>query len=293
MNTSQVLRSVAQSVDSVLMPIEGRIAAANMEKARLQKSFTRLSEQRATRTREAFQRDVAALDARLDELHLEAAPLQTLAAAGKWTRFVLVMAGHMHLGTHCSTLRWNTSLFYMPEFSGADEAEVVELAGERACTVCFPSAPVDRPSMLPVDVAAREQARVEREAKAIKLDSERNRFMRDDRQEVRMGDERFKTLRAAENHISRELDWAISAAFQDSVDPEHAEHLRRNAAGRITEAKQTLTLVIARRKELGEEFDAEAFMSKKFANKVKENSKYAPAIPGGLTLAELEQRVSL
>jgi hypothetical protein len=76
---------------------------------------------------------------------------------GGWTRAFLVLNsnGHVHSSQHCSTCfepRWNssgilvyegTSYGWLPTLSGHDEAEIVEKAGSDACTVCYPSAPVD------------------------------------------------------------------------------------------------------------------------------------------------------
>lgn len=81
---------------------------------------------------------------------------------GGWTRSFLVTnaGGHAHRSTGCSTCRPTTQFAWLTELSGKDEAEIVELAGERACTVCYPSAPVaslSNPSMLRPDVEAREE----------------------------------------------------------------------------------------------------------------------------------------
>lgn len=100
---------------------------------------------------------------------------------GGWTRAYLVdnADGHVHKSTRCSS--WNKGLYatryhWLTELSGQAETEIVELAGERACTVCYLSAPVDvlkRPSKLegPAQAAVREAkearaaAKVERDAK--------------------------------------------------------------------------------------------------------------------------------
>lgn len=73
---------------------------------------------------------------------------------GGWTRAFLVItngSGHVHSSRSCSTCFVTTSFAWLPEQSGKDENEIVELAGERACTRCYPSAPVDvlrRPTQL-------------------------------------------------------------------------------------------------------------------------------------------------
>lgn len=88
---------------------------------------------------------------------------------GGWTRFFLVKNnnGHVHNSMSCTTCYADTDFAWLPEFSGQDEAGVVELAGKSACTVCFPSAPVDvlrRKSR--IELPERKAARLEREAKA-------------------------------------------------------------------------------------------------------------------------------
>lgn len=72
---------------------------------------------------------------------------------GRWTRAFLVHNGngHVHKSRSCSTLRPTTSLLWVTSYSGKNESEVIEDAGESACTVCYPNAPVDtrnRPSKI-------------------------------------------------------------------------------------------------------------------------------------------------
>lgn len=62
-----------------------------------------------------------------------------------WTRAWLVQNnnGHVHRNRYCSTCFSTTRYALIVEYSGADENALVADAGERACTVCYPSAPVD------------------------------------------------------------------------------------------------------------------------------------------------------
>ena len=88
---------------------------------------------------------------------------------GGWTRFWIVVNsnGHIHSSRSCTTCFPTTQFAWLPELSGSNDAEVVELAGESACTICFPNAPVDsrnRPSK--IEEPARKAAREERERKA-------------------------------------------------------------------------------------------------------------------------------
>lgn len=111
----------------------------------------------------------------------EAAPLHDeFDSRGGWPRAFLVTnsGGHVHSSMNCSTCFDSTRYHWVTEFSGKDEDEIVEAAGERACTVCYPSAPAEtlsRPTQMftPDEIEkakareARAQAKIEREAKAI------------------------------------------------------------------------------------------------------------------------------
>lgn len=93
-----------------------------------------------------------------------------------WSRFWIVINsnGHIHTSMNCTTCFPTTQYGWLPNLSGSTDAEVVELAGMSACTICFPDAPVDtrnRPSKIedPEKKAAREAreaAKAEKDAKA-------------------------------------------------------------------------------------------------------------------------------
>lgn len=95
------------------------------------------------RCRERLEQAVAARDA----IEAEAAPFDAeFDSRGGWTRAFLVTSsdgGHVHKDMHCSTCRPTTEYGWLPDYSGADEAAIVADAGERACTVCYPTAPVE------------------------------------------------------------------------------------------------------------------------------------------------------
>lgn len=62
---------------------------------------------------------------------------------GGWTRAYVVPDGHIHRSTACRTLYPTTRVAWLPELSGQDEDTIVEAAGVHACTVCYPTAPVE------------------------------------------------------------------------------------------------------------------------------------------------------
>lgn len=125
---------------------------------------------------------------------------------GGWTRAFLVVTsgtGHVHSSQRCHTCYPTTQFHWVTKLSGHDEAEIVEAAGERACTICYPSAPayvLNRPTALfTKDEEAKQAARAEREAKkaaalaASVIDPDTGKVL-------------FKTERGATNDIASDLD---------------------------------------------------------------------------------------
>jgi cytochrome c5 len=90
---------------------------------------------------------------------------------GGWNRVFLAKSvnGHAHNGTECSTChngQYRTAFAWLIRYSGQSEADIVADAGERACTTCYPTAPVDAKGtkMFTPDEEEAAKAREEREA---------------------------------------------------------------------------------------------------------------------------------
>ncbi|MFD9066741.1 hypothetical protein ACFVZ3_35070 [Kitasatospora purpeofusca] len=141
---------------------------------------------RSNRTDPAFRR---ALDAHtnagtaLRAIAQEQSPyLAEWKRRGWWSRTFLAQPdrgiGHVHRSENCSSCHNGphpTRLAWLTAYFGATEEQIVQDAGERACTVCFPTAPVDpcrRPSRMTsrAEVEARrerEERELERAARAV------------------------------------------------------------------------------------------------------------------------------
>ena len=105
----------------------------------------------------------------LAECEATARPLaEEFQRRGGWTRAWLVLntGGHVHRTTECRTCFPSTRFAWLTHLSGQDEADIVEQAGEAACTECYPSAPLDvrkRPSRIKTpEQLAREAEKAER-----------------------------------------------------------------------------------------------------------------------------------
>lgn len=128
------------------------------------------------------QKEVDNYDKRIQEANAKAAELAAKMSVyddefdrrGGWTRafFVANAGGHVHKSMKCSTCFPTTRFQWLTAYSGKDENEIVGDAGERACTVCYSSAPVDllrRPSK--INDPEKEAARKEREEKKAAKDA--------------------------------------------------------------------------------------------------------------------------
>jgi hypothetical protein len=158
-------------IDAEIARING---LANAEYSRFERAEKVIVGKYSTATAVAAAEQVQAEVGRvLNELRQEAAPLHAeFARRGGWARYYLVEGGHLHYDVssyRCSRIA-TTSHYWLTELSGKPAAEVIELAGERVCTVCFPDAPVavqERPSKLFTKTEQeKEEARVARAEKA-------------------------------------------------------------------------------------------------------------------------------
>lgn len=185
---------------------------------------------------------------KLQEIRRAADPLNAeFERRGGWTRAFLVQNanGHVHRSMHCSSCFVTTSFVWMTEYSGQDENGIVEDAAERACTVCYPTAPVEvreRPTkMFGPDEIEAQKAKADREAKAAEKIRQANEkgIVTPEGGAVHTSTEfrRYdvaKTLRTAEIALTDAI-YELIREQQHAEDPEWAGFY---ADGRNTEKEQ-------------------------------------------------------
>lgn len=144
--------------------------------------------------------------AKAQDLAGRIAPLEAeYVRRGGWTRAFLVQnnGGHVHSSTRCSSCYASTRYAWLTDYSGKSEEEIVWAAGELACTICYPSAPVEALTRVG---EIRRPADVERERrdaeKADKAQAKAAAAVID----PASGKQLFKTERAATNAIASGLD---------------------------------------------------------------------------------------
>lgn len=175
---------------------------------------------------------------------------------GGWTRAFLVTDGHVHSSMSCPTCNrgtYRTQFHWLVEFSGHTEAEVVEAAADRACTVCYPSAPVATagPSRLltPDEEQRKAAAEAKAEAKAAKEAGQVT--VEGYRDGTRTGTHVFKTERGATNAIAGALFDLAWYGTGHPTAPEwqaNVEAIRAALAAKGVEHDYDKALTAARRK---------------------------------------------
>lgn len=156
---------------------------------------------------------------------------------GAWNRAFVVPEGHVHKSMNCSTCNKGeepTKFQLLNDYSGSNEGEIVKNAGYRACTTCYPSAPVGDSAALPTKMFSDEEkkkaaARVERtavkEAKKVEATS-KAATLSGEPLKVRTGlssfPETFKTERSA-------LNWYMNSATNGKLNDVEKEETEKSA----------------------------------------------------------------
>lgn len=169
---------------------------------------------------------------------------------GGWPRAYLVTDGHVHSSMHCSTCNkgeFPTRFFWMIDYSGKSHAEIVEAAGERACTVCYPDAPVNRGQqvvpksvMLTPEETERERVRGEEAARRAEKRARAalNAITQPDGTPLRdeMGKDGkqrgsiVKTIRTARIELKQECWYGYAWGDDDGGHERNIRHLARSVA---------------------------------------------------------------
>lgn len=160
-------------IDTILSEIWGRINSLNnaiMSQAKKSRDGRKAVKQGYSYYQpvvDAAEERLVELQAQMPALEAEAAPFEAEYKSRPWTRAFLVTNsnGHVHKDMHCGTCRFTTQYAWMIDYSGKNEDEIVADAGCMACTVCFPSAPLEGLAM-PTKMFANDEDRAKAEKKA-------------------------------------------------------------------------------------------------------------------------------
>lgn len=161
----------------------------------------------------------------------------TYSNRGSWNRAFVVPNGHVHKSMGCSTCNKGeepTKFQLLTDYSGKNEGSIVKDAGYRACTTCYPSAPVGDSSELPTKMFSdeekkksadraekaqvKEAKKVEAVTKAATLSGEPLKI----KTGLSSFPETFKTERSA-------LNWYMNSATNGKLIDNAKEETEKNA----------------------------------------------------------------
>lgn len=234
----------------------------DVEKGGLHPVFATSSEQHLAE--QAWKHYVASNDASTaaDEALMDMQPLdEEYERRGRWNRAFLVTnaQGHVHKSMHCSTTYPTTQYHWVTEFSDHSEEEIVAAAGERACTVCYPSAPVGVKGtrMFTPDEQEKQRAREEREAKKAAREAAKITFTLWHQRMIAGGhsangwtppeygdvekEVTYKTARALQNDLGALVrvhhgSYAMTNGFESPVTAQHREENIRVLSAALQQA---------------------------------------------------------
>jgi hypothetical protein len=175
-------------IDTQLAAAYGKIAELTSQQHRLTATVSRIDEVEpgsyqsmlpaySPKNRAKLVGEIAELQDRVQKiLQAEVYPREAQHHDRRWTRYYLVdnTNGHVHKDTRCATCFPTTVYAWLTEQSGMSAEDLVEMAGEKACTVCFPWAPVDTlKRKTHLEAPERKAARLEREAKKAEREAKK------------------------------------------------------------------------------------------------------------------------
>ena len=211
-------------IDAELYKIEAQVQDLGAKRAQREQLVAKPGRYTSEATIEWAREEIVKLTEQIVELNKLARPFnEEFSRRGGWTRAFLVVTngqGHVHRTMDCSTCNngiYATQFCWMTEFSGKNEQEIVDAAGERACTVCYKSAPVelrlDRPTqMFTEDEKTKAQSR---EEKLAKRSAAASATVVDESGKVL-----FKTVRGATNEISSLADSVVWYSYDGGEHPD-------------------------------------------------------------------------
>lgn len=212
-------KTLAQTVDGEILELAYQIGSLNSQEMLQAKKIRDLDDRNYDGSLSGIWR--AAYDIYLETLDAIAKTQQRISALENvhftygWSRAFIVSGGHVHSSTNCHTCFTTTVFYGVPQCSGLNEDEIVELAGERACTVCYPSAPVDvlkrKSQLFTRDEAEAQRVRDEKAAKRDAKEAAKITVFLP--QEGKNGStQTFGTVRSAKIEAVDAYGWAISSA---------------------------------------------------------------------------------
>lgn len=283
MSNATEIRTIAQATDKALFELDFNLGTAMNRHAMYVKMNARSTTKPYTKNIEEITVEIEAIQQEINKFD------NVFKALGGWERYIIVPNGHIH-NYGCSTLFATTRIVEAYMHSAESVESLIEKAGDRACTVCFPDAPVNKPSTIAQFVKEREEREAEAAQRAAKKEAATKAAIVD-----ATGHVVFKSRRAAENALSQELgslvyfasyyavlrDWdGTEVPNRESAEEYYADRMERLINPARREARATMALLELNGVPAEE---VQAIAAKKFAAKLKPELKRGATFPEGFT----------
>ena len=158
-----MIPSSMRTRDSAYMVIDGKIEVASVERLRTMFEAGEIVHNGLYYNYDFCAKEFVKYDERKAELDAAQADYQEKNRQyGGWSRFFLVLGGHIHSSLNCSTCNKegkSTNFGWLPDLSGLAEDDAVKEHGAILCTVCYPSAPVEHTNKYELEKAAKAENR--------------------------------------------------------------------------------------------------------------------------------------
>ena len=176
--------------------------------------------------REETEKGLAKCVADLAKVRAEADPFEREYARRPWRRYYLVTnaSGHVHRGTNCTTCFPSTTYAWLVDLAGCDESAMIVEYGEKACTICFPSAPTHPAFRGPGRRDADAKAKRAEEKAARAAVKSAKAITAPDGSPLVVGRSHIATKVAARNDLSRVVQNQIYYG-EDAESRKHVEQL--------------------------------------------------------------------
>lgn len=155
------LKALAQNVDNEILELNLRLAQKEARREQLAKCVGKVTQEVLI----GVAAEISKVVDSINELGRNVDTLEGVYEMYRWNRAFIVSGGHVHrVQEGCPGFKYGTVAYLVPQCSALTEDEIVELAGERACTHCYPSAPLSVLQQASKLFAHDEQAKAERRA---------------------------------------------------------------------------------------------------------------------------------
>lgn len=170
---------------------------------------------------------------------------------GGWSRAFKVVNsnGHIHSSTNCQTCFPTTQFAWITELSGFSTDGIADLAGEAACTICYPNAPVAKKCQIFTsdEKEAQEAKKLRGDIRAASAAKKAEKAITDvDGSVLRNANgSAVHTLHAAKSELTYSIEWTIRLPERTDLIEKYQPTVKRLALAIANKTGESVELILA------------------------------------------------